>query len=301
MKRIVTALGKLNWGAGVAVLALCAATSMALPAQTPTTLHTFCQGGGQVCRDGVNPPVALVQSTNGEFYGTTAATVFKITPSGTLTTIHDLCSDCADGIISNATLIQATNGDFYGTTTFGGASGEGTVFKITQSGALTTLYSFACPPGGCPDSLPVEPNGMIQAADGEFYGTTVRGGNSFAGAVFKMAAGGTLTTLYSFDGSDGYGPLAALVQAANGDLYGTTSEEGSYGGGTVFKITPKGTLTTLYSFAPKASPSVPTAQARSAPLSSPPMETSSEQPTVAAAIAPTRVAARSSKSPRVAR
>jgi len=110
MKRIVTALGKLNWGAGVAVLALCAATSMALPAQTPTTLHTFCQGGGQVCRDGVNPPVALVQSTNGEFYGTTAATVFKITPSGTLTTIHDLCSDCADGIISNATLIQATNG-----------------------------------------------------------------------------------------------------------------------------------------------------------------------------------------------
>src|SRR5580692_6670266 len=250
MKRIVTALGKLNWPFAVLVLY---AAATALPAQTLTTLHTFCQGGGNGCKDGSNPPAALVQATDGEFYGTTAATVFKITPTGALTTLHDLCSDCADGIVPNAALIQATNGDFYGTSTFGGANGFGTVFKITQGGALTTLYAFSCSPTVCPSPLLVDPNGLVQATNGELYGTTERGGYG-GGTIFRITPSGTLTTLYEFcsetncNAPDGQFPEAKLVQAANGDFYGTTESGGTYGAGMVFKITPHGTLTTLYSF-----------------------------------------------------
>ena len=80
-------------------------------------------------------------------------TVFKITPSGTLTTLYSFCSQsgCTDGHSPYAGLVQATNGDFYGTTLYGGANPYcGTVFKITPSGTLTTLYSF-CSQSGCTD------------------------------------------------------------------------------------------------------------------------------------------------------
>jgi uncharacterized repeat protein (TIGR03803 family) len=90
--------------------------------------------------------------------------------------------------------------------------------------------------------------GLVEATNGSFYGTTQLGGIFNDGTVFKIASGGTLTTLHSFDGADGSGPLAALVQASDGNLYGTTQQDGAYGGGTIFKITPAGKLTTLYNF-----------------------------------------------------
>jgi uncharacterized repeat protein (TIGR03803 family) len=208
---------------------------------------------------------ALVQATNGDLYGTTAGvganghgTVFKITPSGTLTTLYGFGSQTTDGYGANAGLVQATNGYLYGTTTLGGAgpygSGGGTVFKITPSGTLTTLYSF-CTQYGCPDGD--QPNaGLVQATNGYLYGTTKTGGAYGYGAVFKITPSGTLTTIYSFCARsgcpDGDQPNAGLVQATNGYLYGTTEFGGAgpygSGGGTVFKITPSGTLTTLYSF-----------------------------------------------------
>jgi uncharacterized repeat protein (TIGR03803 family) len=174
-------------------------------------------------------------------------------PAQTLTSIFSF--NGVDGRQPLAPLFQATDGNLYGTTAYGGAHpnctpfpGCGTIFKITPSGTLTTIYDF-CAQTGCPDGS--QPNGLIQATDGDFYGTTWGGGADDVGTVFKITADGTLTTLYSFCGdySCGYGegPSSTLVQAANGDFYGTTS--GYFGGdGTVFKITASGTLTTLYSF-----------------------------------------------------
>jgi uncharacterized repeat protein (TIGR03803 family) len=265
MKRIINALNKLNRGKrAYAVLVLCATTAMALSAQTFTTLHSFD------LTDGAYVVAGLVQATNGDLYGTTGSggtngsgTVFKITPNGTLTTLYSFCSqsNCTDGAGPNQ-LIQATNGDFYGTASSGGANGSGTIFKITPSGTLTTLYSF-CSQSGCLDgSGPYA--GLVQATNGDLYGTTADGGaNPFGGGlggtVFKITPSGTLTTLYSFCSqigcADGQAPLTVLVQAPNGDFYGTTEHGGfscagppGIGCGTIFKITPGGTLTTLFAF-----------------------------------------------------
>jgi uncharacterized repeat protein (TIGR03803 family) len=310
MKRIFSKFGSAHSGENVcAVLALCAASAIALSAQTLTTLHSF---GGP---DGAYPLAGLVQATNGYLYGTTEGgganaygvyegTVFKMTPSGALTTLYGFSppvGTATEGANPVAGLIQATNGDFYGITEDGGANcfNCGTVFKITPSGALTILYAFPSPyfpvaglvqatngylygttsggpsivfkitPAGtlttvynfCSVNSPAECTdgadasaGLVQATDGNLYGTTAVGGAHGIGSelgpgtVFKITPSGTLTTLYSFDGSDGYYPVAGLVQATDGNFYGTTEYGGAYGGGTVFKITPSGTLTTLYSF-----------------------------------------------------
>ncbi len=221
-----------------------------------TTLHSFCSLSG--CTDGFEPYAALVQGTDGNFYGTTLfggandeGTVFKITPGGTLTTLYSFCSQsgCSDGEAPYAGLIQGTDGNFYGTTFYGGASFGGTVFKITPSGTLTTLDSF-CTQSACTEGL--EPlAGLVQGTDGNFYGTTAFGGTNGEGTVFKITPSGTLTTLYSFCSqsgcTDGIQPEAGLVQAG-GNFYGTTYFAGPNGYGTVFEITPAGQLTTLYGF-----------------------------------------------------
>src|SRR6516164_5148138 len=127
------------------------------------TLYRFCSQSG--CPDGQFPAAALVQSTKGTLYGTTTfggahgwGTVFKITPQGKLTTLYSFCSQllqgaCADGQEPNAGLVRGADGNFYGTTEGGGINGRtygGTVFKITPSGILTTLYNF-CSQSGCTD------------------------------------------------------------------------------------------------------------------------------------------------------
>jgi uncharacterized repeat protein (TIGR03803 family) len=101
-----------------------------------------------------------------------------------MTTLCSFCSQsgCADGEEALAGLVQATNGDLYGTTASGGANNGGTVFKITPSGTLTTLYSFTCPGvfGDCADGQVAGPSGLVQATDGDFYGTTSYGGENDA-------------------------------------------------------------------------------------------------------------------------
>ena len=134
-----------------------------------------------------------------------------------------------------------------------GTCGDGTVFKMTTNGTLSTLYSFT---GGSDGDMPV--GGLVQGADGNFYGTTQWGGTNDSGTVFKITTNGTFTSLYSFRGSDNaypaIGPAAGLVLGADGNFYGTTYSGGAYldqsgfSQGTVFKITPDGTLTTVYSF-----------------------------------------------------
>jgi uncharacterized repeat protein (TIGR03803 family) len=236
------------------VLLLWAATAVALPAQTFTSLLSF-DG-----RDGGNPNAGLVQGTDGNFYGTASGggapnyegTVFKMTPGGKLTTLHSF--DFTDGTTPVGGLVQGTDGNFYGTTEYGGDNGSnvGTVFTITPSGTLNTLYDV-CPIGGCADGANPH-GGLIQSTDGTFYGTTQNGGVNNGGTVFNITSSGALTTIYSFCSeskcADGYQPFAGLVQATDGSFYGTTLEGGTGIGkvGTIFEMTPNGALTTLHSF-----------------------------------------------------
>jgi len=179
-----------------------------------------------------------------------AAQTPAITPLAT--TFTSLLSfDGVDGEAPRAALIQATDGNFYGTTVEGGASGDGTVFKITPSGILTTLHSFDGTDGISPEGT------LVQATNGNFYGTTAFGGANGHGTVFEITPSGTLTTLASFNLTDGANPEAGVIQATDGNFYGTTSRGGAnklcpprrtVTCGTVFKITPSGTLTTLASF-----------------------------------------------------
>src|SRR5271156_3730450 len=121
-----------------------------------------------------------------------------MTPAGQLTTLYSFCSQsgCTDGANPIAGLVQATNGNLYGTTYFGGTNGLGTVFEITPAGQLTTLYSF-CSQSGCTDGA-TPYAGLVQATNGNLYGTTSEGGTNFAGTVFDITPAGQLTTLYSF-------------------------------------------------------------------------------------------------------
>ena len=147
----------------------------------------------------------------------------------------------ANGSNPKGTLVQGSDGNFYGTTYSGGSSNDGTVFKMTPGGALTTLYTFTGPNA-------YALGGVIQGSDGNFYGTTQLGGSSGDGTVFKITPSGTLTTICSFTGTNGEDPVEALIQGSDGNFYGTTFAGGSSNDGTVFKVTPSGTLTTLYSF-----------------------------------------------------
>jgi uncharacterized repeat protein (TIGR03803 family) len=218
-----------------------------------TVLYSFgaVTNGDGTPLDGGGPEAGLVQGRDGSFYGTTAyggtsdsGTVFQITTNGAFSTLYSFTGG-SDGASPYCTLVQGTDGNLYGTTAYGGDSnGDGTIFRITTNGTLTTLYTFT---GGSDSANPVA--GLVQANDGNFYGTA-SGQNVGNGAIFRVTANGTFTTLYSFTGgSDGATPTAGLIQGTDGDLYGTTSDDYTNGAyGTIFRITTNGTFTTLYDF-----------------------------------------------------
>ena len=245
-----------GWRTAWAVLLLWAASVIASPAQTFNTLADFDFTNGKF------PANVLVQGSDGNIYGTTSnggtngsGTVFRVTPTGVLTTLYNFCSQstCTDGSAGESGVVAASDGNFYGATYGGGANGNyGTVFKITPQGILTTLYSF-CAQMGCTDGESPH-SSLVEGSDGNFYGTTASGGaNGSYGTVFKITPQGELTTLYSFCAqmgcTDGANPEAGLAEGGDGNFYGTTLYDGANGNyGTVFKITPQGILTTLYSF-----------------------------------------------------
>jgi uncharacterized repeat protein (TIGR03803 family) len=252
-------MGKFGFAKMACLAAIfCVAGVLAAPAQTFQTLVNFNYSNGAF-------PSALTQGTDGNLYGTSGypvgGTVFKVTPDGTLTTLYTFCTtaSCLDGHLPSG-LVEGPDGNFYGTTQEGGANNQGTVFQVTPTGTLTTLYSF-CTLANCSDgSGPIA--GLVFGSDGNLYGTTPAGGANDAqpcgstgcGTAFKITTTGALTTLYSFcsqtNCADGLEPSAALVQGSDGNFYGTTliGGTGPTGGGTVFRLTPTGTLTTLYAF-----------------------------------------------------
>jgi len=252
--------------------AVCGTIFKITPGGTLTTLYYFCSQAN--CADGNQPESALVQGSDGSFYGTTSrggdmscspgigcGTIFMITPTGSLTVLHTFTG--SDGAAPGAPLFLASDGNFYGTTFSQGANNAagGTVFKMTPDGSFTTLYSF-CAQANCVDgSAPLA--GLVEGGDGSLYGTTSNGGNPDCappvgcGTVFKIATSGNLSTLYIFctqtNCSDGSNPFAALVPGSDGNFYGTTTTGGNtgcnYGCGTAFSISPAGKLTTLHAFA----------------------------------------------------
>ena len=244
----------------VAVLCAMAATSHA---QTFTTIASFNLYLGR------SPVAPLIQGPDGNFYGTTQSggttlndplcspfgcgTVFKVTPSGTVTTLYNFCSknNCADGTEPFAGLVLGTNGNFYGTTFSGGANdNRGTVFEITPQGKLTTLHSF-CSQTDCPDGA--QPlSGLTLGTDGNFYGTTIGGGSTFSGTAYRISPTGNFAVLYSFCSrtacADGAEPAGTLALATNGKFYGTAPLGGETDGGSIFQLTPSGLETVVHNF-----------------------------------------------------
>lgn len=199
--------------------------------------------------NGGYPYAKVVQGSNGNFYGTTLygganlrGTVFKMTPTGNLTTLVAFNGD-TNGAGPTAELVQGSDGNFYGTTAGGAATFNdvATVFRMRPDGELTTLVSFN---GRGPTS------GLVRASDGDFYGTSFGGANGY-GRVIKMTPTGELATLASFvsyASTVGYSPYAGLLQGNDRSFYGTTTYGGTGYAGTVFKMTPNGDLSALASF-----------------------------------------------------
>jgi len=214
------------------------------PAGKLTVVYNFTSTTGQ-------PSGGLTLGTNGNFYGATfnggtgtacvggCGTVFELTPSGKLTILWNF-EGGNDGEFPYSGPIEGTDGNFYGTTYQGGAGPFGTIYQLTPSGKLTTMYQFDVAHG----AYPIGP--LVQATDGNLYGTTAGFGFNY-GTIFKIVPSGEfpLTLLFTFDVFDGAYPYAGLVQASDAKLYGTTTGASLFG--DVFDITTKGSFAELHS------------------------------------------------------
>jgi uncharacterized repeat protein (TIGR03803 family) len=221
-----------------------------------TVLHSFSGPDGA-------SPTGLIQTADGSFYGaganggdTTACNpngcgvLFKIDNKGNFSLLHVFHG--TDGSLPTG-LVKSSDGNFYGTTMTGGqpsGGGPGTIFRIDPAGNFTTLYAFSGGFGCCDAGGPAGP--MIEASDGNFYGTA--GGGAFRdvdhqggfGTVYRFnPATGAESVVFSFNLPAGTGifPNGPLIQAKDGLLYGTTRE----GPPTAFRISTSGTFNVVSS------------------------------------------------------
>ena len=161
---------------------------------------------------------------------------------------------CPDGFFPTS-LIESPDGNFYGTAVGGGVglNAQGTVFKMTQGGKVSVIYSFAEETSGL---LPYgsSPNGLVEGTDGFLYGVATFNGPLGLGTVFKLRKTGTITDLHDFcagfECNDGAYP-AFITQGLDGNFYGATGPS-SPPANVIFSISPTGTFKVVHVFeAPK--------------------------------------------------
>jgi uncharacterized repeat protein (TIGR03803 family) len=205
---------------------------------TLSNIYSFNGGDG-----GAYPMAALLQASDGNFYGTTTGggaygdgVVFRVSATGSSATLYSFGANTngLDGAGSVAALVAGNDTNFYGTTEFGGLYGYGTVFAVTTAGNLTTLDAFTGNYG-----LPV--GALALDTNGYFYGGTL------LGDFFQMGVGGTLTNIFDTP-VDATGCSSTLLIGADGNLYGASKDGGTNGDGYIFSLTTNGAFATLYSF-----------------------------------------------------
>jgi uncharacterized repeat protein (TIGR03803 family) len=187
---------------------------------------------------GAFPDTALVEGSPGVFYGTTIngansrGTIYVATSGGSLSLLYTFSATDGNGFNNDGSMpngmAYGSDGNLYGTTSGGGTHGAGTVFKITTSGAFTTLVSFDGVQAGKPMA------GLVEGSDNNFYGTTSNGGTANAGVVFKITPSGTLTVVASLTGD--IAAPSKLVQGTDGKFYGTGQAAGATNAGCVFVV-----------------------------------------------------------------
>ncbi|HUD49183.1 MAG TPA: choice-of-anchor tandem repeat GloVer-containing protein [Candidatus Baltobacteraceae bacterium] len=236
-------------------------------------LHSF-----DVFLSGEVPYSSLVQGSNGLFYGTTfqggsanAGVIFEVASNGAVNTLYTFTNG-VDGCFPQAGLLLANDGNFYGTSVEGGTNGTGALFRITPAGVFNSLYSFTAAPKSYENPDGAYPAGsLLQASDGNLYGTASTGGANASGTLFKITLGGSFQLVYAFSAlgtnganSEGSDPEAPLIQGADGNLYGTAYAGGANGYGTVFAYNlSHSQISSLHSFqnaADGANPMAPVAQ-----------------------------------------
>ena len=204
------------------------------PNGSETVLYTFSGGS-----DGAAPMADLAIEGSGNLYGMTFSggagndgTIFEIAPNGAETVLYAFKGGSDGAEPASGRLIGDQAGNLYGMTYAGGASEEGTVFKLMPGGQETVLYTFS---GGSDGGGPFA--GLFADQAGNFYGTTSGGGAHSAGVVFQLAPSGTETVLHAFSGGrDGSLPGCTLAADPSGNLYGTTTGGGKGSVGTIFRI-----------------------------------------------------------------
>src|SRR5579872_1170883 len=236
-----------------------------------TKIYDFC-ASATYCPDGSTPGGLVALGADGSFYGVTLgdgrglerSTVYKITPQGSLTTLHVFCmvANCADGSNAISGLTLAWNGNFYGTSSGPNNTPypdfNNTVFRISPSDYLTTILTV-CPNLSCPaDAGPA--GGLLQASGGYMIGVGPGGANGM-GAIYRMTAAGAPSVIYSLcpdsacsDGELSFDPPPP-VQTSDGNFVSTSPTGGagancpySQGCGTAFRVSGGGTLTKLHDF-----------------------------------------------------
>jgi uncharacterized repeat protein (TIGR03803 family) len=213
-----------------------AVTSLGIPA---LNLPATPRGNLLLANDGNIYFTGVTGGANG------VGAVARFTPEGQATSLHSFTGGSTEGQSPFAGVMQASDGNLYGTTYVGGDGNGGTIYRLALDGTYKLLHSFKA--SGKTD--PHYPYGTpVQAGDGNLYGTTLRGGASDKGTIYRITLDGTLTQIHDFTGDDGENPEGDLVVGADGNLYGTTMQGGKDSRGTIFRATLAGTVTSLYSF-----------------------------------------------------
>jgi uncharacterized repeat protein (TIGR03803 family) len=210
----------------------------------------------------VRPQGSLIQANDGHLYGTSfiggvegAGTVFRVTLTGQYTLLRSMGATATDASLPYTGLVQGPDNMLYGTTLYGGNNNKGTIYRIGLDGTgFSIIHHFNESDGENPEGS------LIVGHDGELYGTTMMGGASDRGTIYRISTAGVHTLLYSFPSLSEFGPIgtavnetganprAALLRAADGNYYGTAYQGGPDGNGTVFRMTPAGAVSVFHSF-----------------------------------------------------